>query len=292
MQWSLANPTKKVATVSPGNRVEKTEEEESELNQEPRTQENPFIDPELDDLVERRISEDVWQGMIGELPCVQSSTDCIKQLQAMALTNSRILQEMETRIQEAEDRIEEAKRRTLDSIAISTFSPFLQSYLTSTLPPVGPQNNILNPFQPILGNLGATLLGQGLGQLFNWQTTNANDAQLSRSIAISDLQVKLAELQRARAEIAEKLREKVILETLELEKIARNFQIQQEIAKRQKARLEIIKISYQFGEGDSKQYLADLSAYDRTKATAWREWAKLRSQLTLVKLLVLNQDES
>lgn len=83
-----------------------------------------------------------------------------------------------------------------------------------------------------------------------------------------------------------------VKEALKLEGYARNFQIDKEIAKREKQRLEISKISYRFGEGDSEKYLAKLSAYDKQKATTWRSWSRLRSQLTIVKILVLgNQDD-
>ena len=99
----------------------------------------------------------------------------------------------------------------------------------------------------------------------------------------------MAELQRNKAEIADRLRERVTIEALKLEQYARNFQIEREIAKRDKQRLEITKVSYKFGEGDSKQYLYDLSRYDRQKATTWRRWSQLRSQLVLVKILVLGE---
>jgi hypothetical protein len=204
-----------------------------------------------------------------------------------------LLKELDTRITEANDHIEEAKRNNLDSIAISTFSPFLQNYLYSTLGPVsnGVEPPVQNPFRLIFGNLASALLGQGLGALFNWQSAAATDAQQGRAIAISDLQVKVAELQRNKAEIADKLRERVVMESLKLEEAARDFQIEKEIAKRDRQRLEISKVSYKFGEGDSKQYLAELSAYDRQKAATWKTWSRLRSQLTIVKLLVLGNRE-
>jgi hypothetical protein len=270
------------------------EEVEPELNKEPTGESNPFLNPELDDLIDKKISEDVWQSLLGELPCSVTTTDCITQLQNTAIQNSALLRELDTRIEEANNRIDEAKKNNLDSVAISTFSPFLQTFLYSSLGPVsnGVETPVNNPFRLIFGNLASTLLGQGLGAIFNWQTTAATDAQQGRAIAISDLQVKVAELQRNKAEIADKLRERVTLEALKLEESAREFQIETAIAKRDKQRLEISKISYKFGEGDSKQYLAELSAYDRQKAATWRTFGRLRSQLTLVKILVLgNKDQ-
>ena len=155
----------------------------------------------------------------------------------------------------------------------------------------GVEQPVNNPFRLIFGNLASALLGQGLGNLFNWSAIAATDAQQSRSIQIGDLQIKVAELQRNRAEIVDKLRERVTMEALKLEEIARDFQIEREIAKRDKQRLEITKVSYKFGEGDSRQYLSELSNYDRQKAATWKQWSRLRSQLVLVKLLVLGEGE-
>jgi hypothetical protein len=273
---------------------ETPEDNQPELTKEPEGQQNPFLDPELEDLVEKQISEDVWDGLKGELPCAIASTDCLNQLQSKALQSSKLLREIDIKVEEATERMEEAKRRNLDSVAISTFSPFMQTFLYSTLGPVsnGIESPVNNPFRLIFGNLASALLGQGLGKLFNWSAIAATDAQQSRSIQIGDLQIKIVELQRNRAEIADKLREKVVKEALKLEGYARNFQIDKEIAKRERQRLEISKISYKFGEGDSEKYLAKLSAYDKQKATTWRSWSRLRSQLTIVKILVLgNQDD-
>ena len=57
---------------------------EPELNKEPQGEPNPFLDPELEDLVEKQISEDVWATILGELPCAIASTDCLNQLQNKA----------------------------------------------------------------------------------------------------------------------------------------------------------------------------------------------------------------
>jgi len=115
---------------------EEEEEEKGELKEEPKGQENPFLQPELEDLIEKQISEDLWETLKGELPCVQATTDCIAQLQNNAIKTSNLLAEIDSKINEAITRIDEAKRRNLDSIALSTFSPFLQTFLYSSLGPV------------------------------------------------------------------------------------------------------------------------------------------------------------
>jgi hypothetical protein len=150
---------------------------------------------------------------------------------------------------------------------------------------------IANPFSLIFGNFFANLFGDILNTVFPWQNLQATGEAASRSIAISDLQIKVAELQRARTEMAQKLKETVLLETLKLEEIAREFQGHQEIARREKARLQILTVSYRFGEGDTKTYLSELAGYDRSKMQTWREWSRLRSQLVRLRLVVFNTGE-
>jgi low affinity Fe/Cu permease len=272
---------------------EPEDEEDGEITEDPQGQPNPFLDPELDELVDKKISEDVWAQMLGELPCSVATESCVNQLQNTAIQNSRLLADLQDKIDESIAAVEEAREKNLDSIAISNFSPFLQVFLYSTLGPVsnGVETPVANPFRLILGNLVSAFLGKGLGSLFNWSQYAGNDQQQSRAIAIGDIQIKIAELQRNKAELAQKLREQVTVEALKLEEIARNFQIEQEIAKRDKQRLEIAKVSYRFGEGDSERYLAQLSSYDRQKAATFREWSRLRNQVVQVKLLVLGTGE-
>ncbi|MFM6406000.1 MAG: hypothetical protein ACKPGT_15585, partial [Microcystis sp.] len=75
----------------------------------------------------------------------------------------------------------------------------------------------------IFGNVLGNIAGELLGGLFNWQGLQGGGEAVSRVIAIGDLQIKVAELQRNRAESANRLRELVLVETLKLEEIARDF---------------------------------------------------------------------
>ena len=70
---------------------EAPDDDRPELTTEPQAQPNPFINPELEDLVEKQISDDVWTGLQGELPCAIASTDCISQLQNQAVQSSKLL---------------------------------------------------------------------------------------------------------------------------------------------------------------------------------------------------------
>ena len=290
----LANPTPIPPAVEETIPTE-SEPVEGEINDAPRTEDNPLLRPDLDSLIENKIAEDVWTQLKGDLPCIESTQGCILQLQSLALSRSPILREMDARIEEAENRIAEARSSNLKTINVSTFSPFLQVLLGGTFPAAQINKDspaIANPLTLIFGNVLGNIAGELLGGLFNWQGLQGGGEAASRVIAIGDLQIKVAELQRNRAESANRLRELVLVETLKLEEIARDFQIQQEIARRERARIEIIRISYRFGQGNSEGYLSQLSGYDRQKAQVWREWSRMRSQLTKVKILVIGVEEN
>jgi hypothetical protein len=278
----LANPTPIPPTV----------EEVIPTETEPIEEDNPLLRPDLDSLIENKIAEDVWSQLKGDLPCIESTKSCILQLQSLALSRSPILREMDARIEEAENRIAEARSSNLKTINVSTFSPFLQVLLGAAAQINKDSPLIANPLTLIFGNILGNIAGELLGGLFNWQGLQGGGEAASRVIAIGDLQIKVAELQRNRAESANRLRELVLIETLKLEEIARDFQIQQEIARRERARIEIIRISYRFGQGNSEGYLSQLSGYDRQKAQVWREWSRMRSQLIKVKILVIGVEEN
>ncbi|MFM7790175.1 MAG: hypothetical protein ACKO90_19260, partial [Microcystis panniformis] len=100
-----------------------TEPVEGEINDAPKTEDNPLLRPDLDSLIENKIAEDVWNQLKGDLPCIESTQGCILQLQSLALSRSPILREMDARIEEAENRIAEARSSNLKTINVSTFSP-------------------------------------------------------------------------------------------------------------------------------------------------------------------------
>jgi hypothetical protein len=92
--------------------------------------------------------------------------------------------------------------------------------------------------------------------------------------------------------VAQGLREQVMLHALEFDQTRREFQISQEVARRAVLRLKILDQSYRFGVGslDTPGYLREVSALDQQKAQTFSAWAKLRSQLTRIKLIVLGEE--
>ena len=121
--------------------------------------------------------------------------------------------------------------------------------------------------------------------LFEGATGSNADANRN-SIAIADLQTKVAALQKGRADLAEKIRDSVQTQVLDFDAAAREFQLSQELAKRGSQRLAIIQLNYKFGEGTSESYLTQLSAQDEKKGSTLRAWTRMRSLLERIKLIV------
>ncbi len=324
----------------------------------------------LDILLKKRLNDGLWDIILGDLPCADLSSDCVRDLQNSAVMNSLALQEIDLRIEEAQMKIDEARANSKKSVLFETFSPALQYYLggeASSFPTeqsesyqvevpttevvqvpkvvevptvvtvpvevVDPETgqvrieqrqevqmrqqvenkpelrqttkletrqrtverrspgaldrilaDIANPIQlanNLLNLVGIPFLENILG---------GSDKAQSRAIAISDLQIKVAELQRSRAEIAQALREKVVEILLVTDAASKEFQIAQEIGLRDTNRLAIARINYQFGEGDSESYLAKISALDRQKAQVLRNFNQMRSSLEKLRVIV-NQPE-
>jgi len=121
--------------------------------------------------------------------------------------------------------------------------------------------------------------------------TGTNAEAQRNAIAISDLQVKSAELMRGRAELAEKIRESVAIQVIDFDSSAREFQISQVIAQGKVTRMELVEVGYRFGESNTENYLGQLSAMDQKKAATLRSWTQMRSRLERIKLLVLGEGD-
>lgn len=267
----------------------------------------------LDRLIEMQLNEDVWSAMLGDLPCLDVSESCVQQLQAMAIGNSLALQAIDERVELVNAKIDEARANNQRTINLGIFEPALQYFLrVEDLPAVAEVRDgagtIITPARParrrgFLDRVGDLFSGNGTLGIINdvfsligvplfRNATGGDAAAQQRQIAIADLQVKVAEIENKRGELANQLRERVILEVLDFDQIRREFQISQEISRRETLRLQIIEQNYRFAVGtmNTPQYLAQLSALDERKANTFRAWARLRSQLTRIKLLVLGSE--
>ncbi len=304
---------------TPEETIEETDQEwseESEVDPETvQTDPNPLnpAGESLDALIQMQVNEDLWSTMMGELPCLEATEPCIRQLQEMAIGNATALRAIDERIELINEKIDQARANNQQTINLGIFEPALQYFLkVEDLPAVAETRdsagNIITPAQPTrrhgfidrvvdlfsggtLSTINDILSVIGI-PLFQAIAGGSSETQ-QREIAIADLQFKIAEIENKRGELAEQIREQVTLQVLDFDTIRREFQVSQEVAKRDTLRLAILEQNYRFAVGgmDTPQYLREISSLDQQKAETFRAWAKLRSQLVKVKLLVLGGEQ-
>lgn len=304
--------------VTPDDEVEEVEEELIEDEFEDDSEEE--IDPEsinddtnplnpagdsLDKLIQVRFNEDLWTAMLGDLPCLDVTEPCVRQLQEQAISNSSTLRAIDERVELINEKIEEAKRNNQRTIRLGLLEPALQAFLEiETIQEQrdatgqilqerqrrGFVDRVAMFFQNPMRGLNDILALVGV-PLFR-SAAGGDQAAQERGIAIADLQVKIAEIENKRGDVAQALREQIMLHALEFDQTRREFQISQEIAQRAVLRLQILDQNYRFAVGslDTPRYLQEISAIDQQKARTFSAWAKLRSQLTRIKLMVLGEE--
>jgi hypothetical protein len=219
-QSRSATPTSKPVTPV-NNNVETSTEETTEESAEPLDPEeaeqkandldnkispknqNPFSKPDIDKLLTQQFNDDMWRIMRGGLPCLETTSSCLEQLQNKSVTDSPLLKELDTRIQEATSKIDEARAKNAKTVKLSILTPALQ-YLLGPTPTAGkPQegngliDNLLGIFNGKTGLINGLINVIGVPLFTASQGTNTEANR--NAIAISDLQIKVAELQRARA---------------------------------------------------------------------------------------------
>ncbi|PZO45820.1 MAG: hypothetical protein DCF17_00280 [Shackletoniella antarctica] len=256
---------------------------------------NPVGDS-LDLLIQTQINQDLWAAMMGDLPCLEPTTECISQLQAMAVENNLTLSIIQERIDGIDQRIEEARSRNQTAVWMDTVEPLMSRYLTYETVLVNGQqqqrgffDRLLSAFSSPLNAINEALSLIGIPLIRGVTQTNARAQQTA--IAISDLQVKVAQIEQEKRKIAETLREQVALEILEFDATRREFQISQEISRRAVVQHRLLEIDYRFSPRiDSVTYLSHLSQLDRQKADTYRAWARLRTRLARIQMLTLGSE--
>lgn len=257
---------------------------------------NPAGDS-LELLIQLQINEDLWLGMLGDLPCLRATEDCINELQALAVESNLTLQIIQERIAAIEERIEDARARNQRSVWLDTFDPLLQRYLRYEVETVNGQtqevgffNHLVAAFANPLNAINEALSLVGIPLIRGLTRTNARAQQ--NSIAIADLQVKVAEIEQGSREIAEAIRQEVMLQVLAFDQARREFQIAQEIARRTTTQHRLLEIDYRFSTRiTTESYLSHRSEVDRQMAATYRAWAQLRGQLARIKITVLGSPE-
>jgi hypothetical protein len=260
------------------------------------TPNNPLASPpSIDELLKLRMTEDIWTAMYSPLSCLDVTPDCIAKLQQDAVANSPVIKELEVKIATVNEKITEAQTNNKKSIDLSIFEPALQVFLkqetvveNGQIRKVGFVERVgqifSNPgslFNDLLGAIGIPLLRGSFG---------GNDAQQSRAIQISDLTVKVAEMERIKTEIGAKTREKVQQLMLDFDVLAREFQAEQAIAISETKSFKLYTVTYAAGDGDTNIYLTRKGQLDKTKLQVFKNWARVRGQITAIKTVVMPRD--
>jgi hypothetical protein len=169
---------------------------------------------------------DDW-SLMTELPCIDSSEECIDQLTQRAIAFSPELVTIDEQIALIDKRLEVAGKR-IEHTSKKRWTNYLST----------------DPLR-----IAANLLGGGDVQRDN--------------IAIADLEVKSAELEayranlhRRKAEVKSQLREEVLGLVLEYETAVRQYSlIESQLASHQ-VQQQIMEIDYRFGNGSTNSYFA------------------------------------
>jgi hypothetical protein len=257
---------------------------------------NPLAEPQdLDKLLDTTMTNDRWLLMYQPLDCLDTSLDCVQKLQKRAIENSSVIRELNLRIQEVRSKIAEAKTNNRKSIELSLFEPALQVFLQKETIVENGQSRTVGFFERI-GQI-FTNPGALLGDLFTASAIpifrnlqGGSDAQQSRAIQISDLMVKVAEMERGKTEAASKTREKIQDLVLAFDVAAREFQAEQAIVRVETKSFKIYTLTYAAGDGDTNTYLHRKEQLERSKLKVFKDWAKLKAQIVHLKNLVLPRD--
>lgn len=251
---------------------------------------NP-IGNNLDLLIQTQINEDLWAAMMGDLPCLDPTTECIAQLQTMAVENNLALTIIQERIDAIGMRIDEARSLNQQAVQIDIFDPLLSRYLQfDQSSGRGFLDNLFGIFTDPLRSINEILSLIGMPLLRGATQTNTRAQQTA--LAISDLQVKVTQIEQEKRRMAEVLREQVMMEVLEFDATRREFQISQEIARRATVQHRLLEVDYRFSDRiDSVTYLGRLSQLDQTKAATYRAWARLRTRMARIQAMVLGRGD-
>jgi hypothetical protein len=133
----------------------------------------------------------------------------------------------------------------------------------------------------LLGAVGIPILRGAYG---------GSDAQQSRAIQIGDLTIKVAEMERGKIDLANRIRDKIQQLVLEFDTAAREFQAEQSIVRSEVKSFKIYSITYAAGDGDTNTYLHRKEQLERAKLKVFKDWARLRAQIANLKNMVVPRE--
>jgi hypothetical protein len=213
------------------------------------------------------------------LPCLDSKPECIKQLEVLAIANSPELRALDAQIASSSDAVKLAKVQGNGSF-IESIAPYV-----SAIAPILLQNSRPQAFGEIRTGLDSRLLFEALPIIISGRATS--DANQTRNNqANADLQIKLSQLEKTKAEIAIALKGKVIDAVITFEGLRDESDLQSTIVRREEVRSKLIEIAYRMGESSTIEQVARMNEMDRKKIIAAQIKSRLRSQALRIQRLV------
>jgi hypothetical protein len=241
------------------------------------------------------MTQEQWALMYSPLDCLDTSLECVQKLQNDAVQNSISIKKLEAKIQEINTKIEEAKTNNKKSIDLSVFEPGLTALLKKETITENGQSRTIGFFERmgrLFTNPGSVLddLLVAVGVPILKSHYGGTDANQTKSIAITELAVKVAEMERGKAEVISKAKEKIQQLVLDFDTAAREFQAEQSIVRSEIKSFKIYAITYAAGDGDTNTYLNRKEQLERAKLKVFKDWAKLRAQIANLKNLVIAKE--
>lgn len=201
-----------------------------------KSQELIILDGEIQNRNQLLITDN-WSSVTdSDLPCLNSSSECIDLLTEKAIAHSNELQTIETRIGLLDTRL---------GIASDSIDYAESKMWTNYIPDAVPTNpfSLINPF-----SLFKNIFGGG-------------DIQREK-IAIADLQLKKAnvevqrvELERRYSEVQDQMREKILALVLEYEATGRQIAMINEQINHHRIVFKVMEIDYRFGGSSTEAYV-------------------------------------
>lgn len=237
----------------------------------------------LDDKLDAKEEAEQDEMLKGDLPCLDSKPECVLQLQEMAIKNSPEIKAIETQISQSSDAVKLAKVQGQGSF-FETITPWV-----SAIAPILLQNAKPPALGEIRTPLESRLLFEALPTIISGRaTSDANQTKNAQSNA--DLQIKLAQLEKTKLEIAIALRGKIQDALITFEQLKDDANLQNTIVRREEVRAKLIEIGYRMGESSTTEQIARLNEFDRKKISASQSKSRMRSQALRIQRLVKGID--
>jgi hypothetical protein len=236
-------------------------------------------DPEnLDDKLDNREATEQFELLKGDLPCLDSKPECIAQLEQLAIANSPELRAIETQIASSSEAVKLAKVQGQGSFTES-IAPYV-----AAIAPILLQNSKPLAQGEIRIGLDSRLLFEALPTIIAGRATS--DANQTRnSQANADLQIKLAQLEKTKSEIAIAIKGRVVEAVILFESLKDESDLQSTIVRREEVRSKLIEIDYRMGGSSTIEQVARVNEFDRKKIIAAQTRSKLRSQALKIQRL-------